>query len=79
MTFLWLLTEQESAAWHAMLQRYAFYGYSVVLKDNLLSCGVYAMEKERIVHPLAEEVNLWLHYLLEIRIGIYVQWGSASK
>jgi hypothetical protein len=37
------------------------------------------MEKERVVHALAEEVYLRLHHLFEIMVGIYMQWGSAPK
>ena len=40
---------------------------------------VNAMKVYGVVHPFAEEVNLWLHQCLQCVVGIYVQWCGAPQ
>ena len=79
MTFLWLLTEKEAATGHTVFQWQSLHSNCVVLEDYLMLCGVYAVEEEWIVHSLSEELYLRLHQLLEMWVGIYVEWGGTSK
>ena len=44
----------------------------------MLGC-VNAMKVYGVVHPFAEEVNLWLHKSLQCVVGIYVQWCGAPQ
>ena len=79
MTPLWLLLEQESAAWDAVALWQGLHGYGVVLKDDLVLCRVDVVEEYWVVHPLAEEIELWLHQLFQHLVCIDVEWGGTSQ
>ena len=73
------LEEEESTGRYPMFEWDSLYGDGSIIKDDLSLARVNRMEdkvKEHLI--LAEIVQHWAHDLLEIRLGVDVQWlGSA--